>query len=210
MKEITKSGKTVDEAVNAAISELNITKEDVKFHVIEEPKKGFMGMGSKPAIVQVMENTDPIKVARSFLQSVTEKMGVHTKIEAEIAGEGDPVLLQLSAEKAAILIGKHGNTLNALQYLTNLTVNRHRDEHVHMILDVENYRAKREDTLKQLALRLSGKVENTGREVKLEPMPSMERKVIHVTLKDRDKVSTYSDGEDPYRRVVITPERNNK
>lgn len=208
MKEVTKSGKTVDEAVDAAVSELNTTKADVTFQVVEEPKKGFMGMGSKPAVVQVTENTDPIKTARTFLQSVTEKMGVPAEVETN--GEGDPVVFQLSAERAAILIGKHGNTLNSLQYLTNLAVNRNKEEHVHIVLDVEDYRARREDTLKQLAFRLCEKAEKTGREVKLEPMPSMERKIIHMALKDRNKIRTYSDGEDPHRRVVITPVTNQK
>lgn len=203
--EVTKTAKTVDEAVNAALTELNMTKQEVTFEVVEEPKKGFMGVGAKPAVVQVTGDRDPIHAARVFLQSVTQKMGVPADIERDAAHEEAPVVLQLSAEKAAILIGKHGNTLNALQYLTNLAANHGRDEHVHIVLDAENYRAKREDTLTQLAFRLCEKAEKTGRKVQLEPMQSMERKVIHLALKDREKITTYSDGEDPYRRVVIAP-----
>lgn len=203
MKEMTKSAKTVEEAVDAAASELNMTKADVTVQIVEEPKKGFMGLGSKPAVVQVTANTDPIETGRAFLQSVTEEMGIPADIAVDRSA--DPVVFELSVQKAAIVIGKHGKTLNALQYLTNLAANRHSENQVSILLDAQNYRAKREDTLKQLAVHLCDKVEKTGREVKLEPMPSMERKVVHTALKDKENIRTYSAGGDPYRCVVIAP-----
>ncbi|HEU5141406.1 MAG TPA: RNA-binding cell elongation regulator Jag/EloR [Bacillales bacterium] len=205
MKEITKSGRTVEEALDAALGELRVDREQVKFQIMEEAKKGFLGIGSKPAVVQVEVKNDPVKVASDFLKEVTEQMGV--TVDIEVNREDRNVIFQLSSEKIAILIGKRGNTLNALQYLTNVAANRQADGHVHFILDAENYRERREETLQQLAKRLCKRVRQTGREARLDPMPSMERKVIHVALKDEPGISTYSDGVDPHRRVVIVLDR---
>lgn len=203
MKEVTKSGRTVEEALDAALAELKTTREHVNFHILEEAKKGFLGLGSKPAVVQVKMKTDPVEAARLFLQEVTEKMGV--SVEIETIREDRNVIFQMAGEKIAILIGKRGNTLNALQYLTNLAANRDTDEHIHVVLDAENYRARRKETLEQLANRLSEKALQTGREVTLDPMPSGERKIIHMAIKDKRGITTYSDGVDPNRRVIITP-----
>ncbi|HEX6922982.1 MAG TPA: RNA-binding cell elongation regulator Jag/EloR [Bacillales bacterium] len=201
MKEITKSGRTVEEALEAALSELRKNREQVKFQVMEEAKKGFLGIGSKPAVVQVEVKHDPVEAASAFLREVIEKMGV--SVEMEIKRDEHDVIFQLSGEKIAILIGKRGNTLNALQYLTNVAANRQADSRIHVVLDAENYRERRKETLQQLAKRLSERVRQTGREARLDPMPSMERKVIHMALKNEKGVTTHSDGADPHRRVII-------
>lgn len=206
MKEVTKSGKTVEEALDAALADLQTTKEHVTFQVVEEARKGFLGLGARPAVVEVALKPNPVETARSFLQNVTTQMGASAEIETR--RDGGTVTMQLSAENVAILIGKRGNTLNALQYLTNLAANRDAAEPVHIILDAENYRLRREETLKQLALKQGEKVRKTNRKVSLDPMPSMERKIIHMTLKDVTGVDTYSDGVEPNRRVVITPAKD--
>ncbi|HET7615728.1 MAG TPA: RNA-binding cell elongation regulator Jag/EloR, partial [Bacillales bacterium] len=129
MNEVTKSGRTVEEAIAAALEELNTTEDQVKINVVEEPKKGFLGLGSKPAVVMVKIEKDPVETARTFLNDITAKMGV--PVEIEESRDDRNVIFQLSGEKIAILIGKRGNTLNALQYLTNVAANRHADRHVH-------------------------------------------------------------------------------
>lgn len=206
MNEVTKSGRTVAEALDAALSELQTTKDRVDYQIVEEAKKGFLGFGSKPAVIQVKVKKDPLEEARTFLHDVTENMGVHVEIETH--REGDHVTFQLSSEKVAILIGKRGSTLNALQYLTNLAANHQTSEHIHIVLDAENYRSRRKETLENLAKRLSDKARKIGKEVKLDPMPSMERKIIHIALKSEKGISTYSEGTDPNRRVVIVPEKD--
>lgn len=204
MKEVKKQGRTVEEAVDAALVELKTTRERVDVEIVEEAKKGLFGfVGSKPAVVNVVMKPDPLEIAQTFLQSVTDEMGISVEIKGQQDGEN--IEIELSGDKIAILIGKRGNTLNALQYLTNLAVNRQTDEFVRIVLDAENYRAKRTETLEQLAVRLSEKVETTGKKVSLDPMPSMERKIIHVALKDRKGIETHSEGKDPHRRVIIIP-----
>jgi spoIIIJ-associated protein len=204
VKAVEKQGRTIEEAVDAALTELETTKDRVDVHIVEEAKKGFLGIiGSKPAVVHVEMKPDPFEIAEAFLKSVTEEMGISVQIEVKT--NGDEIEFELSGEKIAVLIGKRGNTLNALEYLTNLAVNRKTDEFVRIVFDAENYRARRSETLKQLAFRLSEKAEKTGKKVPLDPMPSMERKVIHMSLKKRNGIETYSEGKDPHRRVVIKP-----
>ena len=203
MKEVTKSGRTVEEALHAAISELQTTEDRVKYEVIEESKKGFLGFGFKPAVVQVRLKKDPLETARNFLREITAQMGV--PIEIEESRDERNFIFTLSADKVGILIGKRGSTLNALQYLTNVAANRHSDEHIHVLLDAENYREKRKETLRQLAKRMAEKSRHTGRVVQLDPMPSMERRVIHIALKEEEGIETHSEGADPNRKVIITP-----
>ncbi len=139
--------------------------------------------------------------AREFLQEVLKNMGMQVMIEKMI--KPDKIILHLHGKNLGILIGKHGQTLDALQYLTNLTTNQGKETRHFIMLDVENYRHRREETLKQLALRLSGRVKKKGDKVVLEPMNGYERKIIHVALQDAEHVRTESEGQDPYRHVVI-------
>ncbi|CAG9609081.1 RNA-binding cell elongation regulator Jag/EloR [Pseudoneobacillus rhizosphaerae] len=204
MKQITATGQNVNEAVESALAQLKTTKDRTEILIIDEGKKGIFGIfGSRPAIVQVTVKADPIEEAKIFLVNVSEQMGVSVKVD--ITKEGKNVLFNLSGEKIALLIGKRGQTLNSLQYLTQLVINRYHEQYLNVTVDAEDYRKRRNDTLIQLAGRLAIKAVKTGQNVALEPMPSYERKVIHTALVDNKKVKTFSDGSEPHRHIVITP-----
>jgi len=203
VKQVTATGQTVDEAVKSALAQLQSTKDRAEVSIIDEGKKGIFGFGSRPAVVKVTVKLDPIEEAKKFLVDVSEKMGV--KVEIEVLREGKQVQFILSGEKIALLIGKRGQTLNSLQYLTQLVINRYSEQYLNVLLDAENYRARRNETLVQLAERLAHKAVRTGQKVALEPMPSYERKVIHTALMENHRIKTYSDGVEPNRHIVIAP-----
>ncbi|OCA82181.1 protein jag [Bacillus sp. FJAT-27225] len=205
MKQITASGQTVEEAVQSALAQLNTTKDRTEVKIVDEGKKGIFGFGSRPAIVKVTVRIDPIEEAKKFLNQVSEQMGA--PIEIETKKDGKHVTFVLSGEKIALLIGKRGQTLNSLQYLTQLVLNRYSEQYLTVILDAEDYRSRRNETLIQLAHRLAQKAIKTGKTVTLEPMPSYERKVIHTALAENNKINTYSDGTEPHRHIVISPVR---
>ncbi|RDU37252.1 protein jag [Neobacillus piezotolerans] len=207
MKQITASGQTVDEAVQSALAQLNAPKDRTEIEIVDEGKKGIFGFfGSRPAVVKVTLKPDPIEEAKKFLSQVSEQMGAPIEIEAN--REGKHVTFVMSGEKIALLIGKRGQTLNSLQYLTQLVINRFSEQYLTVILDAEDYRNRRNETLIQLAQRLAQKAVKTGKTVTLEPMPSYERKVIHTALSENSRVKTYSDGTEPHRHIVITPNRH--
>ncbi|WP_394175415.1 RNA-binding cell elongation regulator Jag/EloR [Guptibacillus hwajinpoensis] len=203
MRSVTVTGKTIEEAMKDALNQIGTVQENVDIEVLEQPKKGFLGFGGKPARIKVTKKLDIMEQTSTFLQEVISNMGVEASIEGR--REDRDLYFTLSGEKIAILIGKRGQTLNSLQYLTNLAANRFSDRFVRVVLDAENYRERREETLKKLADRLADKAMVTKRDIHLEPMPSLERKVIHLYLKDKKGISTHSDGNDPHRRVVIVP-----
>lgn len=267
MSSIEATGKTIEDAIRSGLVRLGRTQEEVNVEVLEEPKSGFLGFGSRPAKVRITEKEGVLAVpsvekakeeeerqiqekemqkqpaeeetaktapqpeekkeelpqpaaketapaaeetftaeaaaakAKAFLQEVLQHMGIDVVIEKMI--KEDKVLLHLHGKNLGILIGKHGQTLDALQYLTNLTTNQGQTSRHFIMLDVENYRHRREETLKQLALRLANRVKKNGDRVVLEPMNGYERKIIHVTLQNDPQVRTESEGQDPYRHVVI-------
>lgn len=206
MKQVTATGQTVKEAVESALSQLKTTEDRTEISIIDEGKKGIFGIfGSRPAVVKVSVKIDPIEEAKKFLLDVSEKMGAPISIKVE--ENGKQVKFTLSGEKIALLIGKRGQTLNSLQYLTQLVINRFSDHYLIVMLDAEDYRERRNDTLIQLAERLAQKAVKTGKEVALEPMPSYERKIIHTALMGNKRIKTYSSGEEPHRYIVITPNR---
>jgi spoIIIJ-associated protein len=208
VKQVTATGQNVDEAVKSALAQLNTTKDRTEVSIIDEGKKGIFGIfGSRPAIVKVTVKADPIEEAKNFLVSVSEQMGVSVKVD--IIREGKNVSFNLSGEKIALLIGKRGQTLNSLQCLTQLVINRFHEQYLNVTVDAEEYRKRRNDTLIQLAGRLAIKAVKTGQNVALEPMPSYERKVIHTALVENKKVKTFSDGSEPHRHIVITPVKKN-
>jgi spoIIIJ-associated protein len=204
VKEITATGQTVNEAIESALKELHITKNQASISIVDEGKKGILGIfGSRPAIVKVKVNIDPIEEAKAFLKTVCANMDIPIEIESTI--EGNNVRFNLNSEKTGLLIGKRGQTLNALQSLTQLVLNRYTDKFMILVLDIENYRKRREESLTQLANRLASKAIREQREIKLEPMPSFERKIIHSALAENEKVKTFSIGTEPNRRLVIQP-----
>ncbi|MGO4889021.1 RNA-binding cell elongation regulator Jag/EloR [Anaerobacillus sp. MEB173] len=204
MKKVTVSGKTVDEAVETALAQLNTTKDRVQLTVIEEPQKGFLGLiGSKPALVEVLLKPDPVEESLAFLNDIISKMDIEVEIKQSTNRDGH--VFELTGEKIGVLIGKRGQTLDSLQYLVNLVANKHSEGYIRITLDAENYRARRKEALEQLATRIGQKAIKTRKEVILEPMNALERKIIHVTLQDMKGIKTYSEGVEPNRRIVVAP-----
>ena len=209
--EIEKTGKTIEEARQAALEELQVSADLVEFEVLAEPSKGFLGLiGSKPArILARVKELTPADKARNFLRDIFKAMNLEVRIE--VSEEEDGVVMNLIGDNLGILIGKHGQTLDSLQYLSNLTANKGLlEDKVRIILDIENYRSRREETLRRLALRLADKVRRTGERIVLEPMNRHERKIIHMALQDNYRISTYSAGDEPYRKVVIELKRGGR
>lgn len=204
MKSLEKSAKTVDEAVQAALTELGISKEKAEVLVLEEPSNGFFGLiGTRQAKVRVtVRSVDAIAVAKQFLQDIFEQMNLSVTMKVEQQSDG--MMIQLTGADLGVLIGRHGQTLNSLQYLVNLAANRDTEERRRFILDVEDYRSRRTETLTALAKRLADKVKRRGERVSLEPMSPQERKIIHMALQDEPRIMTYSEGEEPHRKVVIS------
>lgn len=205
MISVEKTGKTVDDAILAALIELDVDRDNVEIEVIEEGSKGFLGLvGSRLACVRVTVKPSRVDKARAFLERVIELLGVEATVDVE--QQGEYTVLQIEGNHLGILIGRRGETLDALQYLTNLAANRDKTdqaERVRVILDAEGYRKRRENTLRNLAYRLAEKVKREKRRAALEPMSPLERRIIHTALQDDESVETYSEGEEPFRRVVI-------
>jgi len=199
---IVMSGKTVNEAVDAALKELNTTIEKVKITVLEEGSKGLFGFFGKEARVEVELKYDGINEAKKFLQELLEKFKINGLIE--VLKQKDYILFNVVGKNLGQLIGHHGKTLDSLQYLTNIIANKYNnDEKIKIIIDIESYRAKREQTLKRLADSVAQKVLKTGKSISLEPMTAFERKIIHTHLQDQATITTFSKGEEPYRRIII-------
>jgi len=202
---VEKTGKTVVDAILAALIELDVDRDNVEIEVIEEGSKGFLGLvGSRLARVRVTVKPSRVDKARAFLERVIELLGVEATVDVE--QQGEYTVLQIEGNHLGILIGRRGETLDALQYLTNLAANRDKTdqaERVRVILDAEGYRKRRENTLRNLAYRLAEKVKREKRRAALEPMSPLERRIIHTALQDDESVETYSEGEEPFRRVVI-------
>lgn len=200
---LEKTGKSVEEALQAALDELGVTIDDVESEILETPSKGLFGfIGSKMAKVRVtVKKKNPVVTAQNFLQQIFAAMKLNVLVEVT---EGEEcTTLDIKGEDLGVLIGKHGQTLDALQYLTNLAANRDSEQRVRILLDVEGYRKRRTETLSRLALRLADKVKRRGERVVLEPMSPQERKVIHIALQEDGRIVTYSEGEEPFRKVVI-------
>lgn len=203
MKVIEMTGKTIEEAINHGLKELNTSKDKVEIKVIDEGSKGFLNfIGTRPAKIEMKLKKDYEKEVRDFLESILKSMDVEAKIS--IKEKKDVIKIDLSGPDMGIIIGYRGETLDSLQYLVSLVINKDQScDYKRVILDTENYRDKREETLKKLARRLGHKVRETGRPVKLEPMNPYERRIIHSELQNNNYVQTYSEGEEPFRKVVI-------
>lgn len=206
MRAVEKSGRTVEEAVALALQELGVDRERARVEVLEEGARGFLGIiGGRAARVRVSVEEDVCEKAVQLVRDVVAAM----ELEAEIAAreEGDTVYISLQGNNLGVLIGRRGETLNALQYLVNLAVNRNCVDRKRVVLDIEGYRKKREEALQRLALRLADKARRRGRSVVLEPMNPQERRIIHMALRGRDDIYTFSEGEEPFRKIVIAPKK---
>ena len=204
MKTIEMTGKTIDEALENALNELKLTKDRVDVEIIDEGNKGFLNLiGVKPAKIRVSVKRNAVEEAKTFLEEVLSSMGVEAKLEA--TEENDNIFINISGDKMGLVIGYRGETLDSLQYLVSLVVNKdHSEAYKRVTLDTENYRKKREETLIKVAEKTAYKVKKTGRPYKLEPMNPYERRIIHSALQDYSEINTYSEGEEPYRRIVIS------
>ena len=202
MKTLEKQAKTVDEAIELALEELKVSRNEVEVEIIEEGNRGILGFLSKLAKVKVMVKPNPEEIAYNFLKGILRFIDEEVKVSSSF---NDNVLkMQIEVQKAGIIIGKHGSTLDSLQYLTSLVVNRNTKDYVRVILDAENYREKREKTLERLAKRMAEKVKDTKRSITLEPMYPNERRLIHTALQKDPGVTTKSVGQEPNRRVIIS------
>ncbi|AWZ49879.1 RNA-binding cell elongation regulator Jag/EloR [Hathewaya limosa] len=203
MKTLEITGKNVEEAIEKALIQLDTTKDKVEIEVIEKGCKGFLNiLGTKLAKIKVTLKKDFQKEAREFLENVLKSMNIEATID--IKETEDNLYINLNGNDMGILIGYRGETLDALQYLVSLSVNKGMEEgYKRITLDTEGYRKKREETLIRLADKLAKKVKNYGKTVKLEPMNPYERRIIHSELQDNPYVKTYSEGDEPFRRVVI-------
>lgn len=211
-KETTIQAKTKEEALKLASVELSESVENLEAEMIEEGKKGFLGMGATPSTFKITYIFKPVEAAKTFATSLVENLGLNATVIVHDDGEGE-ALMTISGDDASKLIGHHGDTLNAFQYLVNLAANKKEDDarkYTHVSVDIENYREKRESTLKDLAEKMAEKVKRTGRNVTLEPMDAYSRRVIHATIQSIEGVSTNSVGSEGNRRVVIYLEGSEK
>ncbi|MDD4681446.1 MAG: protein jag [Clostridia bacterium] len=203
MKSVEITGKTIDEAILTAAIQLKVHRDKLEVEVLEEPVKGLLGIfGNKHAKIKASIMQTMADTTREFLMSLFERMNLEAKVD--LTETDDSILVEVSGPKMGILIGHRGETLDAVQYLSNLAVNRDSEKYKRVVMDTENYRNKRQETLIKLAKRLSNKVQKTRKKIVLEPMNPFERRVIHSTLQKDPRVITHSEGEEPYRKVVIS------
>lgn len=205
MKSIEVEGKNIEDALEKALNELNTTKEKINFEIIDPGTKGlFNVIGFKPARIRVSMKYDYIEEARKFIANILKCVGLTAEIS--ITEKDDAININLYGKKMGLIIGYRGETLDSIQYLLSLVVNKSHDiPHKKVILDTENYRSKREETLKGVAIKSANRVIKTRKTLKLEPMNPYERRIIHFALQDNNLVNTYSEGEEPFRRIVIEP-----
>ncbi|MGN1074662.1 MAG: RNA-binding cell elongation regulator Jag/EloR [Eubacteriales bacterium] len=201
VKRVEASGKSTEDAIRAALAELGCRREDVEIEELVKPRSGFFGIGAVEAKVAVTYKVKPVEVARTFLAGLLERMGVDAEI-VEVECE-DGIALDIRGDNMGVVIGRRGDTLDALQYITSIVVNRGSEEHIKVTIDTENYRAKREESLAALANKVAGRVLKYKKSVTLEPMSAYERRIIHSTLQNTRGVTTFSTGSEPNRRVVI-------
>lgn len=206
MATVEKSAKTMEEAVQLALDELGAAYDEVEIEVLEEGSKGIFGIGSKDALVRVTLNPNPESRAREFLERVFELEGEDVKVDVQV--EEGVMNIELSGPNMGVVIGKRGETLDALQHLTSLVVNRGDSSFVKVSIDTENYREKRNQALESLAHKMASKVIRSGRSTTLEPMNAYERRIIHSALQSSEEVTTYSIGQGINRKVVIALKRD--
>ncbi len=201
------SAKTVNEAITEACQKLGVTSDRLDYIVVEEGSSGFLGIGSRPAVIKAAVKEIEISMedkAKNFLHDVFAAMNMEVVVSVVYDEVEQTMDIDLSGEEMGVLIGKRGQTLDSLQYLVSLVVNKDKDNYIRVKLDTENYRQRRKETLENLAKNIAYKVKRTKRPVSLEPMNPYERRIIHSALQNDKYVTTHSEGEEPFRRVVVT------
>ena len=198
------SAKTVDDAITEACQKLMVPSDKLEYEVVEEGSSGFLGIGAKPAIIRAKAKSSVADVAKDFLKDVFEAMDMVVVVDVKYDEENKNIDIELSGDEMGVLIGKRGQTLDSLQYLVSLVVNKDSEEYIRVKVDTEDYRKRRKETLENLAKNIAYKVKRTKRSVSLEPMNPYERRIIHSALQNDKYVTTHSEGEEPFRRVVVT------
>lgn len=197
------TGKTIDEAINKALTQLNVSKEDIEIDILENPSKGFLGIiGNKEGKIRVKVKEKNTDIAKKFIQDIIESMKIDAKVNVE--EDNETIKIDVLGEDAGCLIGRRGETLDSIQFLAGLAVNKNKNNsHMRVLVDIENYRSKREESLIRYAKKTAREVAKTRKTKKLDYMNPYERRIIHSALQNDSYVNTYSEGIDPYRRLVI-------
>ena len=204
MEFIEISAKNVDDAITQATVQLGITSDQLEYEVLDKGSTGFLGIGSKNAVIKARKKFSIDENVVEFLSSIFDAMKMEVEILVAVNEEEHIIEVELKGDDMGILIGKRGQTLDSLQYLTNLAINKHSDEYYKVKIDTEDYRKRRKETLENLAKTIAYKVKRTKRPVSLEPMNPFERRIIHSALQNDRYVTTHSEGDEPYRHVVVT------
>ncbi len=204
MDTITVTGKNVAEAVQKGLEELGIREENAQIDILTEPSQGFLGLlGSKQAEVKISVKKPALDFMQDFLVDMLRMMGLKGEVDAYVKDE-NILCLDISGPDMGVLIGKRGQTLSSLQYLLNIVFHKEfKNVEGRLLVDVEGYRSRREKTLQRLAVNLAEKVVATKQQLALEPMRPQDRRIIHTALQDNPAVTTYSEGEEPHRKVII-------
>lgn len=204
------SAKTVNDAITQAALALGVSSEQLEIEVIDEGSNGFLGIGSRPAVIQAKKKFSLEGTAVDFLKDVFRTMNMEVEIDVVYDADEKTMDIDLKGDDMGILIGKRGQTLDSLQYLTSLVVNKYTEDYIRVKLDIENYRERRKETLETLARNIAYKVKRTRRPVSLEPMNPYERRIIHSALQNDRYVVTRSEGEEPFRHVVVSLKREQR
>lgn len=205
MEYVQFSGKTRQEAIQKAIEKLGVSEDRLDIQVVEEGSKGFLGIGAKDYVINVKKIVSKEDIIREYLQKVYECLDV--KVDVEIEEKDDVILVNIIGQDASLLIGRHGESLDSLQTIVNIVLTKEIGEHTKVLLDIENYREKREQSLISYAKKMAQKVISQRRNIKLDPMNPYERRIVHFALQENDKINTFSEGEEPNRRIVLSLKR---
>ncbi len=208
MEYIEFSAKSVDDAITEACQKFTVTSDRLDYEVIDEGSSGFLGIGSKPAVIKAkvkeeVKETSICDIAKNFLKEVFDAMNMAVVIDVTYDEQENNMDINLSGDEMGVLIGKRGQTLDSLQYLVSLVVNKEKSDYIRVKVDTEDYRNRRKETLENLAKNIAYKVKRTKRSVSLEPMNPYERRIIHSALQNDKYVTTHSEGEEPFRRVIV-------
>ena len=206
VKTVEAKGDSIDAAVENALQLLGLHRDDVSVEVLQTPKSGFLGIGKEPAVVRVSYQTSPAAKARDFLEGLLVRFGTPAQIHVKDNFSESTLDIELTGENMGALIGRRGETLDAIQYLTGIVINREEEERWRVTIDTEGYRAKREESLEDLAKRTAAKALKYKKPVALEPMNPHERRIVHACLQEYEGVTTYSIGTEPNRKVIVSPE----
>ena len=205
MEYIQFTGKTRLDAISKAMEKFSVSEDRLDIQVLDEGSKGFLGIGAKDYVIQARKLVVKEDIIIDYIKKIYTCMDID--VEVEVTGREDTLLVDIKGEEASVLIGRHAESLDALQTIVNIVLTKETGEHTRVILDIENYRTRREESLISYAKKMAQKVINRRRSIKLDPMNPYERRIIHSALQENDKITTFSEGEDPNRRIVLALKR---